>query len=104
MSAWIYCDDLLHTNPTDDIMDKPYPSWVCAECAHEARGRFSQLNTSTMHEGTCGVCGQAKTVTEPRDYGYPDFTRVYTRLANEARSSQHGQSKAADERAGTAPQ
>ena len=60
---------------------KPYPSWVCHECGNNGkRYTLSQKKylgrgtfCSTIHEGTCGVCGKVKSVTEPRDYGYPHF-------------------------------
>lgn len=60
---------------------KPYPSWVCHECAVEAlkkdyekyRKWMKVTRIACYHEGLCEVCGKAKTVTEPRDYLYPEF-------------------------------
>lgn len=52
---------------------KPYPTWVCLECAYKAGGMFPQGLISTFHKGKCDVCGKSKAVTEPRDYGYPKF-------------------------------
>ena len=37
--------------------DKPLPEWHLA----------------TYHMDTCDVCGVYKEVTEPRDFGYPEF-------------------------------
>lgn len=48
-----------------------YPTWVCAECGLKASGRHAGV--ATWHEDVCDVCGQKKTVTEPRDFGYPNF-------------------------------
>ena len=28
---------------------------------------------ATWHIGECGVCGETKEVTQPRDFGYPHF-------------------------------
>jgi len=56
---------------------KPYPSWVCIDCAINAltEDELKRLNghLSTFHKDICGVCGKEKAVTEPRDYGYPIF-------------------------------
>ena len=51
-----------------------YPSWVCAECAQKAGGRFPEGYQATWCEEKCGVCGEVKSVTDPRNFGYPDFT------------------------------
>lgn len=60
---------------------KPYPTWCCYECGKNAR-EFStkaghkvgpMILVSTYHEDTCDVCGETKSVTEPRDFGYPIF-------------------------------
>ena len=51
-----------------------YHDWVCYDCGIKARGRpLPDGSISTYHEGKCGVCGKTKAVTEPRDFGYPDF-------------------------------
>lgn len=51
-----------------------YPSWVCFECGMEARGKpIPEGRVATYHENVCGVCGEYKWVTEPRDFGYPEF-------------------------------
>lgn len=54
---------------------KNYPQWVCSTCAIMAGGRSPQC--ATFHNDTCEVCGEFKTVTEPRDYGYPKFTKLF---------------------------
>jgi len=54
-----------------------YPTWVCRECGLEASKNTGNkplaFQLSTYHDGVCGVCGKEKSVTEPRDFWYPDF-------------------------------
>lgn len=52
---------------------KDYPQWVCFECGHKYGNRKGGL--CTVHYGICGICGNEKTVTEPRDFGHlkPDW-------------------------------
>jgi len=56
---------------------KPYPAWVCIDCAKNAltQDALKKLegSLSTFHYGMCGICEKEKSVTEPRDYGYPNF-------------------------------
>ena len=56
---------------------KDYPDWVCIECGRKASKAMGNnppaFEVSTFHQGTCGVCGEVKSVTEPRDFFYPDF-------------------------------
>lgn len=56
---------------------KPYPIWVCCKCAYKAgaykSATFSEPHISTFHTGICDVCGEETEVTEPRDFGYPNF-------------------------------
>lgn len=52
---------------------KPYPDWVCEDCAKKAGGRLPKVNATTWHNDICGVCEEEKVVTEPRDYRYPYF-------------------------------
>jgi hypothetical protein len=52
-----------------------YPSWVCFDCGKKASGGKS-FGLSCWHNGTCGVCGDEKPVTQPRDFFYPDFKEV----------------------------
>ncbi len=49
----------------------PYPAWVCTDCG--TKYGKSMSTASTYHTGICGACGKEASVTEPRDYGYPDF-------------------------------
>jgi len=55
---------------------RPYPIWCCIECATdqlEKEGRtFSRL-ICTFHQGICGVCFEERVITEPRDFGYPQW-------------------------------
>ena len=58
-------------------MAKEQPDWVCQDCG-EKWGRWWDGSEytgpspyfSTFHEGSCGVCGETKAVTEARDFGY----------------------------------
>ena len=54
-----------------------YRVWVCGSCGEKARKaqKTSRLACSTWHEDVCGVCGEITDVTEPRDFGYPEFER-----------------------------
>jgi hypothetical protein len=58
---------------------------VCRECGLAANAltcllKYGQyplkpaFSVSTWHRGTCGSCGRATTVTEARDFFYPDFS------------------------------
>ncbi len=53
-------------------VQKPYPSWVCSDCATKAGGKM-RWDYATWHYGQCEVCRQGRYVTQPRDYGYPAF-------------------------------
>lgn len=51
---------------------KPYPEWVCFDCGKKVdktKGRMFY----TCHESNCDVCGEVKSVTAVRDFGYPSF-------------------------------
>jgi hypothetical protein len=48
-----------------------YPEWICHACATELKGRIPTGHIVTWHLGTCGVCKNEISVTEPRGYGYP---------------------------------
>ncbi len=52
---------------------KAYPTWVCQECALANGGRLFPNHVSTIHKGRCGICKKMRWVTQPRDYGYPQF-------------------------------
>lgn len=65
-----------------------YPHWVCPICGLSA-SIITQLsegtpyakidvsfNCPTFHEGKCEVCGRKDSVTEARDFSYPDFDLV----------------------------
>lgn len=45
-----------------------YPAWVCWDCGKQYGKRVPWL--STWNVDTCGVCGETKDVTEPRDFGH----------------------------------
>lgn len=59
---------------------KPYPTWCCYDCGWEARKATlneyplkPMTGVSTYHVETCQVCGSEVSVTQPRDFGYPNF-------------------------------
>ena len=78
-AEWTYS-----TKEWRQVTNKPYPTWVCAECGYNGR-RYTLTITdrdwflgyaggiATWHTGICGVCTKVKAVTEPRDFGYPHF-------------------------------
>ena len=51
---------------------KEYPSWVCYDCGIKA-SKGKSFTCSTYHKDICGVCGEEKGCTEPRDFFYPKF-------------------------------
>lgn len=57
------------------IKEDNYPKWNCRECAIKYGGKYPPGHISSWHQGTCGVCGEEKSVTEPRDYGYPNYPK-----------------------------
>lgn len=53
------------------------PGWVCIPCGEKwgswwVGGSYKgpQPHVATFHEGECGVCGNTRSVTEARDFGY----------------------------------
>lgn len=62
--------------------EKKQYDWVCNECGTTARENtikaggkiYACTGTSTYHSGECEVCGNYTEVTQPRDFGYPDFS------------------------------
>jgi hypothetical protein len=69
-------------------MSKDYPDIVCLDCLNEAwedtknfDGRTGQWSGAySVYTHLCGVCGQTKECTEPRDAGYPNFEYVIQRI------------------------
>lgn len=58
--------------------EKDYPQWCCIDCglmAYEAtfKRKMSEGGCATFHMGECGSCHKHKSVTQPRDYRYPNF-------------------------------
>ena len=48
-------------------------TWICHDCAV----KYAQViegHCATFHEDPCGVCGETKWVTEPRDFRWPRVT------------------------------
>jgi hypothetical protein len=56
-------------------MKKKQINWVCFPCGKRAsdKSKTKCFSVSTCHMGTCDVCGKFSVVTEPRDFGYPNF-------------------------------
>ena len=61
-----------------------YPDNVCDDCGLEANRLTclekygaeplkKKFDISTYHTGICDVCGKEKSVTESRDFFYPNF-------------------------------
>jgi hypothetical protein len=48
----------------------PYPDWICHECGRKHGRGWPEGHVATFHAGTCDICGQSASVTEPRDYGH----------------------------------
>lgn len=38
------------------------------------------FTVSTLHNGTCDVCGHFAPVTESRDFFYPDFELIFSQI------------------------
>jgi len=49
-------------------MKEKYPGWICRTCGNLYGNR--KCGVSTWHEDVCGVCGEIRMCTEPRDFGY----------------------------------
>jgi len=47
---------------------KDYPAWICASCGLKHGNR--PAGVATWHLDKCGVCGEMRSVTEPRDFGH----------------------------------
>jgi len=54
--------------PSDDMKTIDYPVWICADCG-EKYGR-RECGIACWHVDTCGICGEKKLCTEPRDFGH----------------------------------
>lgn len=53
-----------------------YPDWICSDCGHTVCEPKFKKGESTFHNGTCGVCGEVKAVTQLRDFGYPPIEKL----------------------------
>lgn len=49
---------------------KDQPDWVCFGCGERYGRNPTPTHAMTCHENECGVCGEIKTVTEARDFGF----------------------------------
>lgn len=72
---------------------KPEIHWVCCHCGWAAstltciakRGQLPNqvaYDVSTFHDGICDCCGGTKSVTEARDFYYPDFSLLSVQFKN----------------------
>lgn len=52
-----------------------YPEWICSPCAEQNGGKMPANHLACWHVDECGVCGHIKTVTQPRDFGYPKLKK-----------------------------
>ncbi len=78
-----YRDIMAFFDEEDRKRGFPYPSMICTECGILHGYRIPSL--ATYYPGTCGVCGQNKICTEPRDYGHlkPSWEKSYREHHNE---------------------
>lgn len=65
-----------------------YPRSVCSACAISNGGKWPKGHMATFHIGKCDWCRKIQPVTEPRDYGYPEFT--IKRVTNELGLDEEG--------------
>jgi hypothetical protein len=66
-----------------------YPDFVCKECAERAGGSSKRSRAlcnmvATYHMGKCDICGQEKPLTQPRDFGYPNFNNLLNKGVKDA--------------------
>jgi hypothetical protein len=50
-----------------------YPEVVCNDCAKAAGKVWPEGHIATFYPAVCGICGEKKTCTEPRDWDH--FTK-----------------------------
>lgn len=48
--------------------------WICIPCGKQ-HGIPATGSIVTFNEAVCGWCGEKKSVTAPRNYGYPPLPR-----------------------------
>lgn len=67
-------------------------NWICADCGNIARyvtictrrvgapqlnlDRVAKGGVATFHDGVCDLCGRETVVTQPRDFGHPDYRLI----------------------------
>lgn len=49
---------------------RPHVEWICYDCAKKHGGESIPYHVATFHTNICGMCGEERTVTEPRDYNW----------------------------------
>lgn len=55
-------------------MNEDYPKTICKECA-ESLGYQNKKSVSCYSYDVCGWCKEIKVITEPRDYGWPPYSK-----------------------------
>ena len=58
------------------IKETGYPSSVCMGCGMKACKINTGKEVFIYRRGKCGVCGKETAVTDPLNYGYPNFTLI----------------------------
>lgn len=49
---------------------REYPAWACFPCGNKYGRGMPEGHVCTIHTGVCGICGDTRAVTEPRDFGH----------------------------------
>lgn len=84
-----------------NVLVSTSPVWVCAMCGLTANfltclKKYGQpplkpcFSVSTYHKGKCEICGHETSVTEARDFFYPNFsllTKLIKKYANKRSKS-----------------
>jgi len=61
---------------------EPFEPYICTECG-EKYGKDIDIDKKqewirrTWHTGKCGICGEVKSVTHYRKWGYPKVKKDY---------------------------
>ena len=58
-----------------ELPKRDYPEWICTECAITNGGRFPRDHIATFHVGECGWCKKKASVSQPRDYRFPNHNK-----------------------------
>lgn len=50
---------------------RPDVPWICVQCAEKHGGVMHEDHVATWHTGYCPLCHDLKSLTEPRDFKWP---------------------------------